>query len=219
MEKARAGYLRFLPSARPWQRIGEFVTFTGSGFVAARSPEELLARHNYEIAEIARILDGRRFRRSLEIGCGFGRLSQHLGRHSSQHLGIDINEKALRSAHRLYPGVDHGVASVTDLPFADASFDLVTTWTVMQHLPPGHVGAALSEIARVATDDALLVLCEEAARAGAQDTERWHTHTWHRHPEFYAEHLRPYRLKEHRPVPGLAPVGLPVPGEVMLFES
>jgi SAM-dependent methyltransferase len=218
-EKALAAYQRFVPAARPWQRIGDFVTFSSRGFVAAQSPEELLARHNYEITEIGRVLDDNRFRRSLEIGCGFGRLSQHLGRNSSFHLGIDINPKALGSARRLYPDVHYGLASVTGLPFADSSFDLVTTWTVMQHLPPSYIAGALTEIARVATADALLVLCEEVSHADAQDIEKWHTHTWHRHPVFYAECLTPYRLQEHRPVPGFAPVGLPPPGEVMLFRA
>lgn len=216
--KVQAGYQRLVPSARPWQKIGDFVTFSSSGFVAARSPAELIARHNYEIAEIACLLVGRTFDHSLEIGCGFGRLSQHLGARSVRHLGIDINLSAAQVAARLYPHGDYWAASATALPFADDSFDLVTTWTVIQHVPPNHVITALREIVRVATPEALLLLCEESSSAD-HHAEKWHTHTWHRHPEFYEEHLHPYQLQYHRPISGLTAAGLTVPGEVMVFSA
>lgn len=218
-DKLHAGYIRFVPKARTWRRDGAYITFTSHGFVAARTPEELLARHNYEVAEIAAALRGRSFKRSLEVGCGFGRLSPSFARSSAHHVAIDINPEALHSAQRFYPGMDYKIASVTDLPFESQTFDMISTWTVLQHVPPAYIEKALSEIVRVATDGALLLFCEETATTDVPLADEWHTHTWHRRPHFYADHVAPFQLKQHRAVSGLVQVGLATPGDVMIFSQ
>jgi ubiquinone/menaquinone biosynthesis C-methylase UbiE len=125
------------------------VTFRDAGFVSAPTLQMLLARHNFELNRIRELLDGLRFNRSLEIGCGFGRLSLVFAEHSMHHVAVDINDDALMLARSTYPAIDFRQSSVTHLPFADAYFDLVSTWTVLQHVRPEFVQQAAQEIARV----------------------------------------------------------------------
>jgi SAM-dependent methyltransferase len=136
-------------------RQGEFVTFRPEGFVEAKDPGSLLCRHYYEVKQLRRCLalaadHGVNPGRSLEIGCGFGRLSPYIAEHFEQHTAVDINSWAVSQASEYYPAISFSVGSATELPFANSTFDTVITWTVLQHIPNSLVGKALSEINRVA---------------------------------------------------------------------
>ena len=135
-------------------RLGEYVTFRPEGFVSAPDPGSLLCRHYYEVKQLQHFLGqlaglGVRAGRSLEIGCGYGRLSPYIAEHFEQHTAVDINGWALSEASRFYPGITFSESSATELPFPSHRFDVVITWTVLQHIPNHLVGKALSEIARV----------------------------------------------------------------------
>jgi SAM-dependent methyltransferase len=178
-------------------RQGEFITFRPEGFVEAAGPAALLCRHYYEVMHLRRCLDaiderGISPRRSLEIGCGFGRLSPYIAERVEQHTAIDINEWAVGEARRFYPNISFHTGSATELPFADGSFDLVLTWTVLQHIPNNLVAKALAEINRVAASRSMLVLCEATLNAGKAEKKGQHTHD--RPPEFYADAFAPRSL-------------------------
>lgn len=87
----------------------------------------------------------------LDAGCGTGSNLLWLQRYAGKgHIyGIDLNFDALhlsrqRGCERL------AQASVTDLPFADSSFDLVTSFDVLVQLPgPGADAQAVREMHRV----------------------------------------------------------------------
>jgi ubiquinone/menaquinone biosynthesis C-methylase UbiE len=160
--------------------MGRFVTFKPHGFAAAQSIPDLLARHYYEVRELRQALSlvhehGMQRQRVLEVGCGFGRLSPTLAEHFDECHSVDINEEALASARRHYPHVHYARASTTELPFSDAYFDAVMTWTVLQHVPNDLVGTAAGEIERVTRDASVLILCE-ATRYPERDTASAHTH-------------------------------------------
>jgi ubiquinone/menaquinone biosynthesis C-methylase UbiE len=114
------------------------------------------------------------------VGCGFGRLSPTFAAFSDSHVAIDVNLEALIDAHLCYPFL-FAQGSGTSLPFGDSSFNFITTWTVLQHIRPTLVQQATAEIKRVATPDAILLICE-ASRF--PDVQRHHI--WDRSPEFYA---------------------------------
>lgn len=178
-------------------RQGEFVTFRADGFVWAKDPGTLLCRHYYEITQLRRCLgllaaQGVTPGRSLEVGCGFGRLSPYIAEHFEQHTAVDINAAALAEAGQFYPQVSFSQASATELPFADHSFDTVITWTVLQHIPNSLVDKALSEIKRVAKPNSLIILCEATLHAGEPEKDSQHTHD--RFPEFYADAFSPRSL-------------------------
>ena len=175
-------------------RQGEFVTFRPEGFVEARDPGSLLCRHYYEVTQLRRCLgwmgeQGVKPGRSLEIGCGFGRLSPYIAEHFEQHTAVDINTWAVSEASQFYPQISFSVASATELPFPDHSFDTVITWTVLQHIPNSLVGKALGEIKRVAKPTSLIILCEATLHAGKPEKDGQHTHD--RFPSFTRRRFLP----------------------------
>lgn len=91
----------------------------------------------------------------LEVGCGEGKLADHLlraGRRPTRFVATDIS--LARRAPTLDPLLEFQEASAYELPFADASFDLVVCCEVMEHL--SDPARALQEIARVARRRVLL---------------------------------------------------------------
>jgi len=93
-------------------------------------------------------------RRVLEAGCGTGLILSRLAAHASSACGFDLSEGMVRVARDR--GLDVVIGSVTDIPFADDTFDLVCSFKVLAHVPD--IGRALSEIARVTRPGGQMVL-------------------------------------------------------------
>jgi pseudaminic acid biosynthesis-associated methylase len=108
----------------------------------------------------AELVDRFDFGSALEIGCNLGGntrwLAELLG--PENVAGIDVNEHALEVLRANIPGVDVRVAKARELPFEDASFDLVFTTGVLIHQPPAELPAVMDEIVRCARK---YVLCGE----------------------------------------------------------
>jgi SAM-dependent methyltransferase len=196
-----------------WRRQGEHITFEFGGFVAAPDIPMLFARHHYETALITELLSPRKFSRSLEFGCGFGRLSPTFAGLSQDHVAVDINSEALAAARDAYPELTFQLINGDHLPFPDGSFDLVVTWTVLQHVPPAKIAAAITEIKRVLAPGGVALLCEETRKAGESSK-----HCWHRAPDFYEQALDPLRLAHSSYIEEIDRLpGMDSPGRVMLF--
>jgi SAM-dependent methyltransferase len=94
--------------------------------------------------------------RVLDAGCGTGAnllLLAHYGR----PVGLDLSGEALRFAALRQPeAIARG--SVGALPFADESFDLVTSFEVIYHLAVDDDRRALAEMARVTRRGGWLLL-------------------------------------------------------------
>lgn len=196
-----------------WKRQGEFITFKWDGFVAAPSIPMLFARHQYETDVIRRLLGNAAVTRSLEFGCGFGRLTPTFASLSAHHTAIDINAEALAVARVAYPDLEFLTSTGTTLPFDDDTFDLIATWTVLQHVPPDLVVATLAEIVRVLSPSGRILLCEETRNPGVPTR-----FSWHREPGFYEQHLAPLRMEYSSYITEIDRIpGLVSPGRVMLF--
>lgn len=92
---------------------------------------------------------GKRF---LDIGCNWGRWCVSAARKGYAVVGIDPSLEAIRAARRVAQqlGVT-GVYLVADarcLPFADKAFDVVFSYSVLQHLDKTEVRQSLLGIAR-----------------------------------------------------------------------
>jgi SAM-dependent methyltransferase len=85
--------------------------------------------------------------RVLDAGCGTGGNAALLERHG-RVVGVDLSELALELAAGRGPR-PLACASVARLPFADATFDLVTSFEVLYHRAVGEDVAALGELRRV----------------------------------------------------------------------
>ena len=91
-------------------------------------------------------------KRVLDVGCGPGNLLIALAADNPELLiGVDIDAIFLGFGHsQTAKLVEKPIllrAALPSLPFADASFDLVTCFLVMPHVPDDRV--ALTELARV----------------------------------------------------------------------
>lgn len=198
-----------------WKRQGDHITFDWAGFVAAPSIPLLFARHHYETQVIRDVLAERPVTRSLEFGCGYGRLTPTFAALSQQHTAIDINDEALAAARAAYPDLDFQLSEGGRLPFDDDSFDLVVSWTVLQHVRPDLIDGVLDDILRVLRPGGRILMCEETRNPGGQTR-----HSWHRERRFYEERLAPLTLTHASYIDAIDRVpGLVSPGEVMLFDS
>jgi SAM-dependent methyltransferase len=89
-------------------------------------------------------------RRVLDAGCGTGDMMSWLARYANNGpvMGIDLSATALgfsrKRGHR-----NLTQASTVELPFADSTFDLVTSLDVVQHVPLQQDARAIAEIHRV----------------------------------------------------------------------
>ncbi len=80
-----------------------------------------------------------------EIGCGTGLLLERFARFARRAEGIDLSPGMLEKAKAR--GLTVQQASATELPWADASFDVACSFKVLAHVP--EVDQALAEMTRV----------------------------------------------------------------------
>jgi SAM-dependent methyltransferase len=201
-----------------WYRIGDGITFREAGFVAAQSPATLLVRHNFEVRAIARVLDGVEGDSALEIGCGYGRLSPTIAQFAKHFIAIDHNPEIVETARAYYRDIDYRVGSAVALPFEIHTFDIIVSWTVLQHVPPQRIGEAVVEIQRVLNPGGILVLCEETRLS---DLESHHqSHTWHRSVEEYRLLFSSLDLEHDEWISELEQLeGIGSPGRLMTFRK
>jgi SAM-dependent methyltransferase len=128
---------------------------TGERFIPEAMGGQLIeAEHHARYRFAAQHVAGRRV---LDAGCGVGwgtELLLDAGARSA--VGVDIAPDAVRSAQARAARGRFVVGDLLDLPFARASFDLVTCFEAIEHV--ADASKALDELRRVLTPDGLLVV-------------------------------------------------------------
>jgi len=83
----------------------------------------------------------------LDIGCGTGMLLDQLGERARLVVGVDMSVKMLRAAKKRAPSAFLVLADADHLPFADGSFDVAVSVTLLQNMPDP--SKTVREVARV----------------------------------------------------------------------
>ena len=101
-----------------------------------------------------RALSGRPPGRVLDLGCGNGDFLRHLRRLGWEVQGLEVSAEAAGLARAKGIPVHRGDLGSASYP--DRSFDVVTLWHVVEHLP--RPLPELAEVRRILRDDGLLVV-------------------------------------------------------------
>lgn len=86
-------------------------------------------------------------RRTLDLGCGEGRVSRDLKAMGHRVVGVDVSATMLTAAREADPSIDTCLADAARLPFADGSFDCVVAFMSLQDVD--QMPTAVEEAARV----------------------------------------------------------------------
>jgi SAM-dependent methyltransferase len=149
------------------RRAGEYDDWwEGTGLFAARERPGW----EREAAAVRDLVAGLAPGRTLDVACGTGYLTRHLG---GLVVGLDQSAAMVAIAQSRLPA---GLALAGDalaLPFATGAFDRVLTAHFYGHLPRGERDAFLAEARRVAPE---LVVIDSALRPGVEP-EAWQERT------------------------------------------
>lgn len=94
--------------------------------------------------------------RTLDLGCGEGRLARDLAMIGHDVVGVNTSETMIAAARNAAPGMELHIADAAALPFADASFGLVVAFMSLQDIDD--LRGAIREAARVLTPGGMLCL-------------------------------------------------------------
>ncbi len=72
--------------------------------------------------------------RALDLGCGAGRWSRFLSEHGYRTTGIDLQPDLIEMNRKRFPGIEFHQVAIQDFS-APEPFDLISTVTVIQHVP------------------------------------------------------------------------------------
>lgn len=128
----------------------------------------------------------------LEIGSGTGTLLYRLRQQGYDVRGVEVNAQLLEEARRWYGDLPLDQVRGTTLPFADATFDIVMSFDVFEHIPDSD--AHLREVRRV---------LRPGGRYLVQTPNKWtnvifETVRWRSFTKFRADHCSLHSLSELR---------------------
>ena len=90
-----------------------------------------------------------------DVGCGEGRFCRMLRERGAEPVGVDPTVELLGAAREQDPGGTYVEGIAEDLPFEDASFDLVVSYVTLVDIPDFRKG--IREMARILTPGGRLV--------------------------------------------------------------
>ncbi|HYQ96115.1 MAG TPA: class I SAM-dependent methyltransferase [Candidatus Eisenbacteria bacterium] len=124
----------------------------------------------WEAGLLLESIEGRSFRRGLDLGTGVGRVAARLASRVPRLVCADLApgmlERARRNARRAgVRNLDPVRLRSDRLPFADGTFDLVVCLGLMEHLPPVSRRGTIQECARVLAPGGLFALTLNNSRS------------------------------------------------------
>lgn len=151
----------------------------GDAYLAWATSFEDPARHRMLNEFSARTAPGARV---LDLGCGPGLPSTQDLASRFDVTGVDISEGQLEAARRNVPEASFVQADLTQVVFPPESFDGVTAFYAITHVPRDEHGRLFERIARWLVPDGLFL-----ATLGSGDNPDW-TGEWLGQPMFFSSH-------------------------------
>lgn len=180
-----------LPFGPTWQRKHGVITWTDDYVWGSESVPDISATDYHQYRTLRGLFADRTATEALEVGCGYGRVLPWIAEATGAEVrGIDANPDAIETARRHYPGFRFETQNAADLSYAADAFDLVVTWTVLQHVPPDDFAGVTAEVKRVLAPDGWLLLCENTTGGEAGPS------VWTRSVEEYGETFPRCELRE-----------------------
>jgi SAM-dependent methyltransferase len=150
--------------------------------------------------------------RVLEIGTGRGTLLHELRTRGLDAVGVETSAERLEEAAARFPGLPIERVSGVRLPFPDASFDLVLSFDVFEHIPDSD--AHLVEVRRVLKPGGWYLLQTPNKWSNTLfETIRWRSFTrWREdHCSLHTAAQLERRFRRHGFTPFLADVSVVTP--------
>ena len=168
--------------------LGVELLFRGTADVMRRQIIPPITRYVKAMGGAARL-------RLLDVGCGTGRTLHQLSRtHPEMQLhGVDLSPAYIRTARRRLADVAQLTLAVENgeaLPWADATFDVVTSVYLFHELPRNARRNVVREMLRVVKPGGLVVLEDSAQLAESSEIETaLREFPREFHEPFYADYL------------------------------
>jgi ubiquinone/menaquinone biosynthesis C-methylase UbiE len=115
--------------------------------------------HAAEVMAINNLLKGKHFKKAVDIGGGYGRLSVELENYADRVVLAEPSQQQLDIAKEFLEGhseVERRLMQADKLDYKDGEVDLITMIRVMHHLPDP--SAEFNEIARVLSGDGYAII-------------------------------------------------------------
>ena len=99
-------------------------------------------------------------RRMLEVGCGSGYGAYYLSHVAQRVTAVDMDAHAIERAQGLFrrPNLEYRAMDGRGLGLPEASFDVVGTFQVIEHIPEPQLPDFVRELSRVLTPDGIAVI-------------------------------------------------------------
>ena len=168
--------------------------FTGERLIPGQVNPDLWAEHISRYQYAAQFAHGRDV---LDIGCGAGYGTALLADKSRTAMGIDLALDAIQYARAHYskPHLCFTTASATALPFANATFDFITAFEVIEHLENWDL--MLTEARRVLRPGGLFLVSTPNREYYTESRGTAGANPYHVHEFAYAEFRK--ELTKHFP--------------------
>ncbi len=130
-------------------------SYTGERFVPGEETSAMSLEHHHRYRFAQKYC---RDKKVLDIACGEGYGCQILSETAASVYGCDISKEIVAHAERKYPEIKFRVGSVAENLFAEDSFDVITCFETIEHVPAEVQASALANFVKYLKPNGILIV-------------------------------------------------------------